>query len=95
MCRTVLRFVTDCQELDSNFCVSLNCDFVSLGERCIYICIYTTRREKKKGAVEKYAGLSVAVELEYTCIYHFSFNKWRVVFQLENMAVSTALKTFV
>jgi len=48
MCRTVLRFVTDCQELDSNFCVSLNCDFVSLGERCIYICIYTTRGERKK-----------------------------------------------
>jgi len=52
MCRTALRFVTNCQELDSNFCVSLNCDFVSLGERCIFIyicvCVYTTRRERKK-----------------------------------------------
>ena len=57
--------------------------------------IYILLGEEKKGAVEKYAGLSVAVELEYTCIYHFSFNKWRVVFQLENMAVSTALKTLV
>jgi hypothetical protein len=51
---------------------------------CIYILLGEREREKK-GAVEKYAGLSVAVELESTYIYGFSFNKWRVVFQLENV----------
>lgn len=52
---------------------------------CIYILLGERERERKKGAVEKYAGLSVAVELESTYIYGFSFNKWRVVFQLENV----------
>jgi hypothetical protein len=37
---------------------------------------------------EKYAVLSVAVELEYA-----SFNKWMVVFQLENITVAAAQKS--
>jgi len=38
--------------------------------------------------VQKYAGFSVAVELEYA-----SFNKWRVVvFQLENITVAKVQK---
>lgn len=52
---------------------------------CVYI--YTTRREreKKKERWRNMQGFLWLVELESTYIYGFSFNKWRVVFQLENV----------